>query len=233
MMLRWVCLAIILPAAGWSQTSMPVDPLALLRYLLGPDAAFTASGVLTGISTNDEESFVFELNYAVLQRRIRTESDLSKMRGAHACDNAQDHIRDVGMDQIVSIIDPELKRNYTVYPRAGVYLDTPLDWRERLKEIADVQKTALGPDTVGGHPCIKYRVFAVDQIGDESELLVWEATNLNRFPIQMRYEVEQGMFTMRFSNVKLAAPDITAFQPPAEFCRYTDLSKLTHDYLGR
>ena len=77
------------------------------------------------------------------------------------------------------------------------------------------------------------RVVAVDQMGDESELLVWEATDLNRFPIQMRFDVVQGTFILLFRDVKLTPPDITLFQPPDEFCRYTDLSKLARDYIGR
>jgi hypothetical protein len=227
-----LAIALALPVATWAQDTPPVDSLALLKQLLGPAAAFTASAVLTGVSSNDEDSFVMEVDYVVLQRRLRTETDLTKLRGAHACDNAQDRLREVGMDQIITIIDPELKRSYTVYPRAQAYVDSPIDWRERLKELSDIQKTELGRETVAGHPCIKSRVLATDQMGNESEVLVWEASDLNRFPIQLRFEVPQGAFTMLFHDVRLTPPDIAMFQPPAEFYRYTDLAQLARAIRG-
>src|SRR5436309_11814816 len=131
-----VLLVVSLPVTVWAQATPPVDSLTLLKKLLGPDAAFTASAVLTGVSSNDEDSFVMEVDYVVLRRLLRTETDLTKLRGANACDNAQDRLHEVGMDQVVTIIDPELKRSYTVYPRAQAYVDSLIDWRERLKELS-------------------------------------------------------------------------------------------------
>ncbi len=223
-------LALLFSGAVRAQESgasvFPVDPIALLKHLLGPNAVFTATGQVSGEGPNDTDNFHMDTSYALLHDQLRTETDLGKLRSRNACDIAQGRLQEMGMDDTVMIILPELKMSYVVYPRAHAYIETPLTWRERLKEIFDVRKTDIGPDTVDGHPCLKSRLLVTNATGDETEVLVWAAIDLNRFPIQLHIDIGRASFNLLFQNVRLDQPDIALFEPPVEYDRYASLHEL-------
>ena len=91
---------------------------------------------------------------------------LAQIRGLNACDIAQGRLKDSGTDFAISIKLPGIRRAYTIYPRAGAYIETSLTWREELKEIAEITKTKLRDDTLDGHPCVQYRVHVINKLGD-------------------------------------------------------------------
>src|SRR5206468_12037416 len=104
----------------------PVDPVELLKHLLGPTAAFTASAELSGEGPRDADNFHTDTSYAMLGDELRTETDLAKLRGANACDVAQGRLQEMGMDHTIMIILPGLKLSYAIYPRSRAYIEAPL-----------------------------------------------------------------------------------------------------------
>ena len=117
--------------------------------------------------------------------------------------------------------------------RAQSYVETPLTWREELKEIAEVTKTKIRDEQLDGHPCVFYRVLVENKLGDQNEVAVWEATDLGNFPLRLRFETPGTAFTIHFRNVCRDEPDVELFQPPAEYSRYTSLRELSKTLRGR
>jgi len=204
----------------------PVDPVELLKHLLGPDAGFTAMAELSGEGPSDDDNFHVDSAYAMRGDELRTETDLAKLRGLKACDVAQGKLQDMGLDDTVMIRLPGLKLSYIIYPRSQAYIESPLTWRERLKEITDMQRERLGSGTIDGHPCTRYRLHITNSTGDENDVLLWEAADLKNFPVQLVFEIAGDTFRIQFHDVKLETPDLELFQPPAEYDRYTSLGEL-------
>jgi hypothetical protein len=71
-----------------------------------------------------------DTSYALLHNQLRTETDLAKLRSRNGCDIAQGRLQEMGMDDTIMIVLPDLKMSYVVYPRAHAYIEAPLTWRE-------------------------------------------------------------------------------------------------------
>ena len=231
-MFRTLFLAALLIAAvsARAQTSgplvFPVDPIQLLLHLLGTNAVFTANGEISGEGPRDPDNFYMDVKYVMVGDDLRTTTDLAKLRSRNACDVAQGRLQEMGMDETVMIRLPEMKTSFVVYPRAQAYIEMPLDWRERLKEIVEVEKTRLNEDVFDGHRCVRYQVHVTNSLGEENDVLVWEATDLKNFPVKLRFEMPPSVFYLEFRHVSLAPPDVDLFHPPLDYTRYSTLGEL-------
>jgi hypothetical protein len=227
-LLALALLAVVNRASAQSASPLvfPVDPIALLVQLLGSNATFSAAAQVSGEGPADTDNFFMDVTYALLGDELRTETDLARLRSRNACDIAQGRLQEMGLDDTILIRLPDLKTSFVVYPRARAYVEMPLDWRERLKVITDLQRTRIGEAVADGHPCIQYRLHITNAVGDENEVLVWEATDLQNFPVQVRFEIGKSTFNILFQNVKLDPPSIDLFHPPIDFDRYETLRQL-------
>ena len=103
-------------------------------------------------------------------------------------------MKQMGMDKTVNIIRPDKKVTYTVFPGMSAYAETPMS----DKQVADamdnskIEKTSLGKETVGGHPCEKNKVTITSDNGEKHVVLVWNALDLKSFPVQMQID-EDGI----------------------------------------
>jgi hypothetical protein len=228
LLLAAALLTVAIPALAQSASPLvfPVDPIELLLNLLGPSAAFTATAQVSGEGPKDPDNFHMDVTYTMLGDDLRTGTDLAKLRSRNACDIAQGRLQEMGMDETVMIRLPELKTSFVVYPRARAYVEMPLTWRERLKAIVEVQRKRIGEAVLDGHPCIKYRLQVTNATGAENDVVIWEATDLKNFPIQMRFEIPPSTFNILFQNVKLDPPDVNLFYPPLDYDRYATLREL-------
>lgn len=206
----------------------PIDPIQLLLNLLGTNAAFTATAQVSGEGPKDQDNFYMDVSYAMLGDELRTVTDLAKLRSRNACDIAQGRLQEMGMDETVTIRLPELKTSFIVYPRARAYVEMPLTWREDLKQITDVQKERIGETTVDGHPCVLYQLRVTNAVGDENDVRIWEATDLNNFPVRIRFDMPPSVFNILFQDVKRIPPDVNLFYPPLDYDRYASLPELVH-----
>ena len=110
-----------------------------------------------------------------------------------------------------------------IYPGLQAYLESPLPDSESATAAADskVETTELGRETVDGHACAKNKAVVIDKEGNRHEFTVWNATDLNKFPVKIE-QIEQGSLnTMLFTDVKLSKPEGVQFDPPADFTKYT------------
>jgi hypothetical protein len=96
-----------------------------------------------------------------------------------------------------------------------------------------VERTEIGNETIDGHPCVKYKVVVTPENGTPSNMLVWQATDLNNYPIQTEVEAGNGtVATTRFQNINQNKPAASLFEPPSDYKRYNSPQELMMSAMG-
>lgn len=157
----------------------------------------------------------------------RTEMSMSDVQGGGLPPSAVAQMQAMGMDKVVMITPSDKKNVYMVYPKIHAYAAVPVP-SDTTKDIS-VQTTKLGDDTVAGHPCVKNKVVMTNN-GQQNELTVWNATDLNNFPIQITQSPQPGVSaTVNFEDVSFGKLSSDLFQPPSNFTRYSSVQALMEE----
>ncbi len=76
---------------------------------------------------------------------------------------------------------------------------------------------------------MKNKIVVTDDKGKTHESLVWNATDLKKFPIKIETAEDGTKITMLFKDIKLAKPDDEIFAPPAAFKKYDNMMALMQE----
>ena len=119
----------------------------------------------------------------------RTELDMSQMQGANIPPQAMALMKSSGLDKMVSITQPGSHVVDLIYPNAQAYAEMSVPApASGGTNAASVTLTALGNETIAGHPCVKNKAVVTDAQGATHQLTVWNATDLNNFPVQIVFD---------------------------------------------
>lgn len=156
--------------------------------------------------------------------KSRFEMDMSKAKGSSLPPEAIAQMKSMGMDRMIAISRPDKKLNYMIYPGLNCYAEvTPPDNGAGLNpENFSLDTTELGKETVDGHPCIKNKVVATNKDGAKSESTVWNATDLDQFPVKIESNESGQKSVMLFKNISFKKPAASQFEAPAGLTKYTD-----------
>jgi hypothetical protein len=198
-----------------------------LIRLFGTNFAFTAQVEFQLLGKDNQERIGTPMTFLRLGNKIRVEVDMSRMRNREHPD-ALAQLKPLGMDQVVSVIRPDQQVTSVRFPklRSVVNLPMPAGEADAFLKPGKMERTALGPEKMEGHPCVKYRVVALDAQGKRHEATVWNATDLRDFPVCVATREEEGTVMMRFRQVQFATPDAAKFEPPAGYTQCTDMQAL-------
>ena len=200
---------------------------ALLK-LFGNHTSFSVRATMQMADPGVADTTTVGVTMAVLEGKMRAEVNLEESSGPLLPPALIKQMKAIGMDRAVSIVRPDKARLLVIYPSLRAYADIALP-KEAVAAVSaspKVQKTALGNETVAGHPCIKSKVILTDNKGRQQEATVWDATDLKQFPVQMKF-VENGQnVMMRFNDIRLTKPENSQFEAPAGFTRYNDVQTL-------
>jgi hypothetical protein len=164
-----------------------------------------------------------------LEGKSRFEMDMGQMQGASMPPQAIARMQQMGMDKMTAISRPDLKVTYILYPGMQAYVANPAQDADASAPPSDykVDITKLADETVDGHPCEKSKVVATDKGGAAHEFTVWNATDLNKFPVKIESTTDNGSsVTMFYKDIKLSKPDASEFEPPADFKKYDSVMEL-------
>lgn len=154
--------------------------------------------------------------------KSRFEMNLAAMQGGQMTPETAAQMAAMGMDQMILISQPEQKLIYLIYPGLKAYATN--DMKEvkdaKLVDSYKTEITELGKETVEGHPCVKNKIVVTDDKGKQRESIVWNATDLKKFPVKIEGTNGTTGFTMLFKNIKLAKPESSLFDPPTDFTPY-------------
>jgi hypothetical protein len=154
--------------------------------------------------------------------KSRQEMSLSDATGSEAQPGIAAHMKAMGVDPTIMITRPDTKKVYTVYPGLSAYAAAVPQDPDIMKPASSfkLETKESGKETVDGHPCVKSKQVVTDDTGKAHAFTVWNATDLNQFPVKIEMS-EQGHTTaMLFKNIKISKPDAALFEPPADYKKY-------------
>ena len=159
--------------------------------------------------------------------QLRADLDLTKAKNEEVAASAA-ALKQMGMAEVVSIVCPDKKLIYILFPGVQSCLEMPIPKEESnaIEKNTKVTKTPLGKESVGGHSCVKNKVVVNGDKGPLLEATTWNATDLKDFPVQIESREKENISVIHFKDVQLSKPDATKFEVPANYVRYTNQQDL-------
>jgi len=199
---------------------------AAMTKLFGDNSAFTAT-MESQIKQKSGDVITMPGKIAFDAGQTRFEINMSEVKGSKMPPEAAAQMKSMGLDQMVTITQPQAKFVYIIYPGLQSYAQMALpDKAAETNGNFKVETTELGKETVDGHACVEYKVVVTDDKNVPHEYTVWNATDLKNFPVKILH-VEQGNeITMSFKNIALTKPAASAFELPAGYTKYTNIQTM-------
>jgi hypothetical protein len=225
------CLAV---PTGFAQRMVGGGPRdfgsADMAKIFGNNQAFTATASISITDAQHGSPMEMEASYSFLKGNLRTDIDTTAMKGAKMPPQAMAQMKQMGMDRAVNIYRSDRKVMYLMYPGLKSYTEiappqAPQTDKPQPKE-PKVDVTQVGKDTVDGHACVENKITITEDDGSQHEMLAWQATDLNNFPIKTEMQANGATITTHFSNVKLSAPDASLFDPPSDYTKYGSIQEM-------
>jgi outer membrane lipoprotein-sorting protein len=123
--------------------------------------------------------------------------------------------------EMITITRPDKNVVWMLMPATRTYMEMPLN-RKRAgisSQLSDpsvqTEKKFVANETVEGHPAKKYHVTVIMDGKKEASGFLWEATDMNNFPV--KHQTEDGEITTVWKNVKRGGVSDSLFELPAEY----------------
>jgi hypothetical protein len=168
------------------------------------------------------------MNFLLLEGKMRMEIDMGQMKSAQIPAEAIAQIKKMGMDKMTVVTRPDKKITWMIYPGLQSYAETAMTSAQiaGIESTNKIEKTSLGKETIDGHPCEKNKVVTTDADGKKHEAIVWNATDLQDFPVQMQVSSPQAEVLMKYKDIKLEKPDSKLFEAPSDFKKYATMQEM-------
>jgi hypothetical protein len=118
--------------------------------------------------------------------------------------------------QVVSIIRPDQNKIYSVMPAQKMVMTMSID-PEKMKQkmpttmAGDGKFDLVGPDTVDGVACLKYKMTAAK----DNKVFYWWISIDAKIPVKMA--ADDGSITLVWKNYKAGPQDPSLFEVPAGY----------------
>ncbi len=204
-----------------------------LAHVFGKNAAFTATAAST-IGMAGRGGQEVETQYAVLDGNMRTETDMTRMKGGAMPPEAVAQMKQMGMDRTVVIHRSAENKTYMIYPGLKSYCVISAAKADGAGDAKPpkIERAEVGKETVEGHPCVKYKLTMTMDNGRKMNMFVWQAADLNQFPIKTEATHDQTTITTVFRDIKMTRPDASLFQVPAGFKEYSNMQEMMMSVMG-
>ena len=203
---------------------------AQMAKIFGKNDAFTATAEMTIVDKSRPEPLQMETAYAVLKGNVRTEMDMTSMKGVNMPPEAIAQMKQMGMDRTISIYRGDKKLLYLVYPGLKAYCEiNPAAMQSTAKpeqKEPKIEVTPIGKETVDGHPCAKNKITITSDDGKQHEIIAWQASDMHDFPIQTEMQAGGATITTHFRDIKMSAPAASLFDPPSDFKAYGSMQEM-------
>ncbi len=165
--------------------------------------------------------------------KSRFEVDVAKSAGGRLPPRQAAGLKSMGLDPAVLISRPDLKVAYLIYPGLNAYVETAVPDSAAAGQYK-IETSELGRETVDGHACVKNQVVVTDDKGGRHEFTVWDATDLNHFPVKIESNEHGVETTLAFTDVKFDKVAPEQFEAPAGASKYGDVhSMLQSEFMKR
>jgi hypothetical protein len=208
---------------------------AALTQLFGDVGAFSAKANVQVLGKDQKEKITTPMDFALLDNKLRVEVDTTQIRGPDMPAGAAASMKQFGLDRVVSVIRPDKKATFIIFPGIKSFVNTPMPKEEvaAYQKKPRLNKVALGKETLDGHPCVKNRVLVSNDKGVKSESTVWNATDLKDFPIQIMTKEKDDTIIIRYRQVQFTKPEVKSFDAPAGYKEYADVQDLMQGVMAK
>ncbi len=212
-----------------AQPKMPDAGInSAMTKLFGRHNAFSAKAEVRMLDKSNRETVLMTIGFATLDGKTRADMDMGQMKGGQIPAEALPAMKQMGMDRITSIERPDLKVVYLIYPGLQAYVDMPLPKNEAaaVEKKYKIETSAIGKETIDGHPCVKNKVTLTDDEGKTQEAFTWNASDLKDFPVQLQMSEGETTVITRYKDILMEKPDAKQFDAPAGFAKHGDVQSL-------
>ena len=206
----------------------PAGISAALIKLFGDIAAFSAKADVRVLDKDGKETTSAPMDFALLDEKVRVQIDMTQMKSKDLPPDSVAGLKQMGMAQVISIIRPDKKLIYIIYPEQKCFMTMPMPKEEAdaATKTPKIEKTALGKETIDGHACVKNKVLITDDKGQTLEATIWTANDLKDFPLQIKSTEKDTTSIIRYKQVQFAKPDAKQFDAPAGYTEYNSPQEL-------
>ncbi|MDB6054636.1 MAG: hypothetical protein JWN25_2159 [Verrucomicrobiales bacterium] len=191
----------------------------ILPKLVGSNTNFTSTTSVQ-VLEGGLETMALTMNFALSDGKIKTDLDMANMKSSSLPPEIAVQLKSTGMDKLVSIVRPDKKVIYLVYPNLSAYTELPIKQEElEAMNSPQIEKKDLGKETVEGHPCTKQQV-TVTTGGTTQVITVWNASDLKNFPVKMQAPSGASTVVMTYKNIQFVKTKAEAFDPAPSFMKY-------------
>jgi hypothetical protein len=117
-----------------------------------------------------------------------------------------------------SVMDMGQHTMYMVMAQGMCIQMAPHAQQDPFTQQGSVERTPAGTDTVDGHACKVENVTITGKNGTVTKMKVWEAEDLQEFPVKVQVETGRGPTTVIYKDISFDAPAASLFTPP-DNCR--------------
>jgi hypothetical protein len=220
----------LMPAPGFAQFPAARGTAARgpnftggMARLFGTHPAFSAN---LEIQNGADEQMKIPGKLAFSDGKSRFEMDVSDTRKGPPATIEQ--MKATGMNQRILINRPDRKVEYSLNPTLKAYVELPLSDPQTTQSPADftLTTTLITRETVDGHDCDKNRVEISDKEGNKQLVTVWNARDLDHFPVKIEQTQTGQLSTILLKDIKLTKPDGALFEPPGDFTKYNSYQEM-------
>ncbi len=212
-----------MPGAG-----SPAGVSTALVKLFGDIPGFSAKAEVQVLDNSKRETANVPMDFSMLDNKIRVEIDMTRIKSQTVLESETAQLKQMGLSQVISIIRPDKKLIYVIYPdqKSVLAMPMPKEDVEAAEKTPKIQRTALANETIDGHACVKNKVVVSDDKGQMLDAITWNATDLQSFPIQIQTKDNGNNTIMRYKQIQIAKPAANQFEPPASYTQYKDMMEL-------
>ena len=183
--------------------------------LFGDNASFTAQAEVRVLNANHVMWLQMPGAFAAGDNKLRVDFDMNLIRSTTVTPAM---IKQLGLDRVTSVIRPDKKVTYIIYPGKKSFVSMPLSAEDAQIAAQKLEKKPLGKETLDGHACGKNLSTVKSSKGAVLvQATTWNATDLKDFPLQIEIKEGGNTTVMHFQNVNLTKPAPALFDVPAGF----------------
>lgn len=207
---------------------VPGSSVSSAMVKLFGDNAFTAQAEIRVMNSNHVVWLQMPSAFASADTKLRLDVDVKLIKSSSIPAAMIGMAQQAGKDRVTSVIRPDKKVTYIIYPNSKSYSMLPLSASEAEVANQKLEKKELGKETIDKHPCVKNLATVKTSRGAVVlQATTWNATDMNGFPVQIEMK-ENGFSTvMHFMNVNLVKPDSRLFDIPAGYVDENAAAKKT------
>jgi hypothetical protein len=182
--------------------------------LFGENASFTAQAEVKVLS-NRVAWLQMPGVFAATDSKLRVDFDMNLIRSTTITPAM---IKALGLDRVTSVIRPDKKTTYIIYPSKKSFISMPLAAEDFQVAAQKIEKKPLARETLDGHACVKNLSTVKSSKGTVLvQATTWNAADLKDFPLQIEINEGGNTTVMHFQNVNLTKPAAALFDVPAGF----------------